>query len=163
MPAFTRPVSATRLLPSPRPHSVESVQEAEDSTMDPATLAIAAATLIATKAAEGTGSALSDAMRDGLTRLHQAVRARFSGDTDVTESIRRVEAEPESKALTAELARALRTRLATDPETAAQLEKLVNDIPQGGGAGPSFVTTVKDNAEVGKIANIGEVKGDVSF
>lgn len=132
--------------------------------MDPVSIALAAASLIATKAAEGTGTALGETVRLGIGRVYDAVRSRFGDDPEITESIERVEAKPESKARTAELAETLEARLTSDPELAKQLEDLINEIPDDSkGSGPSFITTVKDNAVVGKLTTIGNVEGNVTI
>ena len=132
--------------------------------MEPVSIAVAVATLLAKRAAEGVGTALGDAVRSGIAQIYEAVRAKFAGDVELDSSIERLEAKPESPARAAELAENLEARLARDPDFAADLEKLINGIPdddKDGGA--SFIATVKDNARVGKITNIGEVRGDVHF
>ena len=132
--------------------------------MEPVSIAIAAATLIATKAAEGAGNALGEAVRSGLSAIYDAVRRRFADDPAVGESIDRLEERPDSKARAAELAENLEARLRQDPAFAAELERLINDLPDDEqSANPSFVTIIKDNANVGKLTNIGVVRGNVQF
>jgi hypothetical protein len=74
--------------------------------------------------------------------------------------LERLEAKPDSQARTAELAEVLQPRLEADPPLAAELTRLVEQAkaePQTA----SFVTTVQDNARVGKLTNIGQITGDV--
>jgi hypothetical protein len=72
----------------------------------------------------------------------------------------RLEAKPESQARTTELAEVLQPRLEADPQLVAELTRLVEQAkaqPQTS----SFVTTVQDNARVGKLTNISQITGNV--
>jgi hypothetical protein len=132
--------------------------------MDPASIALAAAALIAAKASEGAGAALGDAVRAGVTRLYNAIRGRTADDQDLERSLEQLEANPASEPRAAVLAETLEGHLARDPEFAVEVERLINDIPQDDTSPASrFVTTVKDNAVVGKITNIGTIHGGAHF
>ena len=128
--------------------------------MDPATLALTAAGLVAKKALEATGGKAGEGAWATLGRIAEAIRSRFRGDAEVTETLDRLEAKPDSQARTAEVAEVLQPRLEADPQLVAELTRLVEEAkaePQTA----SFVTTVQDNARVGKLTNIGQITGDV--
>jgi hypothetical protein len=128
--------------------------------MDPATLALTAAGLVAKQALEAAGGKAGEGAWAGLRRLAETIRRRFAGDQEVTETLDRLEAKPESPARGAELAEVLEPRLHADPGFVAELARLVEQVeadPQTA----SFAITVQDNAQVGKLTNIGQVSGDV--
>jgi hypothetical protein len=128
--------------------------------MDPATLALTVAGLLAKKALEAAGGKAGEGAWVALGRIKEAIWSKFRGDQEVTETLERLEAKPESQARTAELAEVLQPRLEADPQLVAELTRLVEEAkaePQTA----AFVTTVQDNARVGKLTNIGQVTGDV--
>jgi len=128
--------------------------------MDPATLALTAAGLLAKKALEAAGGKAGEGAWATLGRFAETIRAKFRGDPEATETLDRLEAKPESQARTAELAEILQPWLEADPQLVAELTRLVEQAkaqPQTA----AFVTTVQDNAQVGKLTNIGQVTGDV--
>jgi hypothetical protein len=128
--------------------------------MDPATIALTVAGLLAKKALEAAGGKAGEGAWAALGRIADTVRARFRGDPEVTETLARLEARPASQGRTQELAEALQDRLEADPGLVAELTRLVEQAkadPQTA----SFVTTVQDNARVGRITNIGQITGDV--
>jgi hypothetical protein len=128
--------------------------------MDPATLALTAAGLVATKALEAAGGKAGEAGWAVLGRIREAIWSKFKGDQEATETLERLEAKPASEARTAELAEVLQPRLEADPQLVAELTRLVEEAkaqPQTA----AFVTTVQDNARVGKLTNIGQVTGDL--
>jgi hypothetical protein len=128
--------------------------------MDPATLALTAAALVAKKALEAAGGKAGEGAWAAHGRIREAILARFRGDQEASEALERLEAKPASPARTAELAEVLQPRLEADPQLVAELTRLVEEAkaqPQAA----AFVTTVQDNARVGKVTNIGQVSGDV--
>jgi hypothetical protein len=128
--------------------------------MDPATLALTAAGLVAKKALEAAGGKAGEGAWAALGRIREAIRSKFKDDPEATETLERLEAKPDSPARTAELAEVLQPRLEADPQLVAELTRLVEEAkaePQTA----SFVTTVQDNARVGKLTNIGQVTGDL--
>jgi hypothetical protein len=129
--------------------------------MDPATIALTAAGLLATKALEAAGGKAGEGAWAALGRIADAVRRRFGGDPEVTEAVDRLEAKPTSEARTAEVAEVLGDRLQADPSFAQELERLIEQAKAASPQAASFVTTVQDNAQVGKLTNIGQVSGDV--
>lgn len=128
--------------------------------MDPVSLAVAAASLIATKMAGNLADSASEAITSAVGKIYSAIRARFSSDDQVNEVIDRLEARPESRARAAEVAEILEPRLAADPEFAASLERLVNEAQRNEGS-TNIVTTIRDNARVGSVTNIGTVSGQI--
>jgi len=128
--------------------------------MDPATLALTAAGLVAKKALEAASGEAGTTAWQALGRIAHTIRGWFAGDQEASEALDRLEAKPESQARTAELAEVLQPRLEADPRLVAELTRLVEQAradPQTA----SFVTTVQDNARVGRITNIGQITGDV--
>jgi hypothetical protein len=128
--------------------------------MDLATLALTAAGLVAKKALEAAGGKAGEGAWATLGRIREAIWSKFRGDPEATEALQRLETKPDSPARTAELAEVLQPRLETDPQLVAELTRLVEQAkaqPQTA----AFVTTVQDNARVGKLTNIGQVTGDV--
>lgn len=128
--------------------------------MDPATLALTAAGLVAKKALEAASGEVGKTAWQALGRIAQAIRGWFAGDREATETLDRLEAKPQSQARTAELAEVLTPRLEAEPRLVAELTRLVEEAkadPQTA----SFVTTVQDDARVGRITNIGQITGNV--
>lgn len=128
--------------------------------MDPATIALTVAGLLAKKALEAAGGKAGEGAWAALGRIADAVRRRFGGDSEVTETLERLEAKPASQGRTQELAEVLQPRLEADPAFAAELARLVEQAKTEPPVA-SFVTTVQGNAQVGKLTNIGQVSGDV--
>jgi hypothetical protein len=130
--------------------------------MDPATIALTVAGLLAKKALEAAGGKAGQGAWAALGRIAETIRSKFRGDPEATEALERLEAKPESEARTAELAEVLQPRLEADPQLAAELTRLVEEAkaePQTA----AFLTTVQDNARVGKLTNIGQVTGNVNL
>jgi hypothetical protein len=128
--------------------------------MDPATIALTVAGLLARRTIEAIGAKAGEGASAALGRIADAVRDRFRNDQEVTETLERLEAKPNSQERTKELAKVLQSRLEAEPIIAAELMRLVEQAK----AEPetaAFVTTVQGNAQVGKLTNIGQVAGDV--
>jgi hypothetical protein len=128
--------------------------------MDPATLALTAAALVAKQALEAASGEAGKTAWQALGRIAQTIRGWFAGDREAAGTLDRLEAKPTSQARAAELAEVLQPRLEADPRLVAELTRLVEQAradPQTA----SFVTTVQDNARVGRITNIGQITGDV--
>lgn len=128
--------------------------------MDPATLALTAAGLVAKQALEAASGEAGSTAWQALGRIAQTIRGWLVGDQEATETLDRLEAKPESPARAAELAEVLTPRLEAEPGLVAELTRLVEEAkanPQTA----SFVTTVQGNASVGKLTNIGQITGDV--
>jgi hypothetical protein len=129
--------------------------------MDPATIALTAAGLLATKALEAAGGKVGEGAWAALGRIADAIRRRFGGDPEVTEALDRLDTKPTSEARTAEVAEVLGDRLQAAPDFAEELARLVEEAKAASPQMASFVTTVQDNAQVGQLTNIGQVTGDV--
>jgi hypothetical protein len=78
--------------------------------MDPATLALTAAGLVAKKALEAASGEAGKTGWQALGRITQTIRGWFAGDQEATETLDRLEAKPESRARAAELAEVLQPR-----------------------------------------------------
>jgi hypothetical protein len=130
--------------------------------VDPGAIALTVAGLLAKTALEALGGKAGESTWGAFGRIADAVRARFGNEAEVTEALERLEAKPTSQARTTEVAEVLQPRLEADPDFAAELARLIEQAriePQTA----SFVTTVQDNARVGRLTNIGQVAGDVHF
>jgi hypothetical protein len=121
--------------------------------MDPATVALTTAVLIGSKAAATLASEAGEKAYAAITRVYETVVKRFGSDEEVHEAISRLEDKPQSDARTAELAEVLRERLASDPKFAGELADLLREST--GPEASSFVSTVVDNASVGRVTNLG--------
>ena len=128
--------------------------------MDPASIALTVAGLVSKKALEAAGGKAGESSWAVLGHIADAVRAKFRGDQEVTETLDRLEAKPESQARTTDFAEVLIPRLEADPRLVAELTRLV-DQAKANPQTASFVTSVEDNARVGRITNIGQITGDV--
>jgi hypothetical protein len=128
--------------------------------MDPAALALTAAGLVAKKALEAAADQADTIGWQALGRIAQTIRGWFAGDHEATETLDRLEAKPESPARATELAEVLQPRLEADPGLVAELTRLV-DQAKADPQTAAFVTTVQDNARVGRLTNIGQVTGDI--
>jgi hypothetical protein len=118
--------------------------------MDPATLALTVAGLGAKKALEAAGGKASEGDWVTLGRIRESIWSKFRGDPEITETLGRLEAKPESQARTAELAEVLQPRLQAAPHLLAELTRLVEQAKTEPWTA-AFVTTVQDNARVGKL------------
>jgi hypothetical protein len=94
--------------------------------MDTASLAAAAATLLATKGGESFAGEVGRASGAVLSQLVSALRARFSGDTSASEALANAETDP---AATVPLAEAIRAHLDRDPAFVEELRGLVEGAP----------------------------------
>jgi hypothetical protein len=128
--------------------------------MDAGTLALTAAGLVAKKALEAASGKAGEGAWAALGRIREAIWSKFRGDPEATETLKRLEAKPDSPARTAELAEVLQPRLEADPQLVAEFTRLV-EAAKAEPQAAAFVTTVQDNARVGKLTNIGQVTGDV--
>jgi hypothetical protein len=65
--------------------------------MDPATLALTAAGLVAKKALEAASGEADTTAWQGLGRIAQTIRGWFAGDHEATETLDRLEARPTAR------------------------------------------------------------------
>jgi hypothetical protein len=80
-----------------------------------------------------TGGRAGEGAWAALSRIAEAVRARFGADQEVSQTLERLEARPTSQGRTQELAEVLQARLTADPSFAAELQRLVEEAEQAGG------------------------------
>jgi hypothetical protein len=127
--------------------------------MDPLSLSVAA---LLAKALGGAAEEAGQGAADALGRLVAAVRRRFAGDEGAQSALTAVECAPADEASTRTLAEAIERASADgDGKFRAELEKLVGEAERDPRVG-QFITEVRENAQVGKIVNIGSAR-DVSF
>jgi hypothetical protein len=119
-----------------------------------AALVTAALQAFATEAGQGAWS--------GLNRLVKLIRTKLAGDDAGSRALEEAEANPGDEVRTRELAVAINRHASTDASFREHLGELLRDAQADPIVG-QFVTTVSGNAEVGKIVNIRDVTGNVSF
>ena len=140
--------------------------------MDPVTLALTVAPLVA-KAAEHFGSGLwnkamsdlGDAEWGVLGRMAVSVRKWFDDhkDADGTKAVDDVVAKPSSQESVDNLADVLKKTLANDPDMTRQLKELVDEAKGQSGVVGQMTLQIYGNAQVGKSVQIGTVIGNVSI
>jgi hypothetical protein len=128
--------------------------------VDPITITVA--TLLASKAVEALGGKVGEGLWAGIGRLAGLVREKLGGDSAGAAALERLEANPQDRTAVERLAGELDRHAAADPDFHQQLTALVEEARRDPKAG-QFVTNVYGNAQVGKLVNIGDVQGNVSF
>jgi hypothetical protein len=126
--------------------------------MDPLSLSVAA---LLAKALGGAVEELGGTAADALGRLVAAVRGKLTGDTPAEQALAALERAPADTASAQTLAAAIDERVSASGAFRDELEKLVAAAARDPRAN-HFVTEVRDNAQVGKIVNIGQAR-DVSL
>jgi hypothetical protein len=124
--------------------------------MDPATLALIAAGLVAKQALEAAGDEAGRSGMQAMGRMARTIRDWLANNDEATEIIDRLEAKPDSQQQIAELAGVLQQRLDTEPTLVAELTRLVEAVkvdPQTA----SFFATVQGNARVDRLTTIGNL------
>jgi|SRR5215469_14730695 len=130
--------------------------------MDPATLSLAVASAIATKTVEDAAGKIGDSLWQAMTRIYDAVRAHFHHDQPMLQALDRIRGHPHDQEAAKHLAGELRDRFLRDPSFADELARLIEELNSAPETA-RFLTVVEGNARVGKVTNIGFVKGDISF
>lgn len=99
-----------------------------------------------------------------MKSIYQAIREKFAHDTDEYEqqTLKRLEEKPAEKSRQEALQAVLKEKLEADSKFATQIAELIQDTTEGKPVG-EFVTQVFGHARVGKIANFGDVTGNVNF
>jgi hypothetical protein len=126
--------------------------------VEPVTLGLAAAGLVAKAALEAAAGEAGESGWDALRSVGNRVRSWF-GRRDDGEAVRAldvVEAAPDSASAVAKLADHIAIAARADPDEAAGLERLVDNIATV--AAPevvNFVNQVRDQARVGRIIQVG--------
>lgn len=126
--------------------------KAKEQEMDPITLAIIGAL---SKLGENV-------IHDAYNALKAALQHKFGVDSELVESVEKLEQKPNSKARQAVLQEEVKTSKADqDPElvkVAKVLQEKLNAVTSGGGETINITQTAGDNA-----TQIGTVKGDITF
>jgi hypothetical protein len=130
--------------------------------MDASMIAVAAATLLATKVGEGFAGEAGKSAWGGMKRLSELVRSKFAGDSAATAALDRLEAGPPDEPRIRAAAEALCDHAEGDEAFRAELEGLLAAVEQDRSTAQAL-TQIAGNARVGKVATFGDVHGDVSF
>lgn len=125
-------------------------------------LALTVATLLAKKAGEAFGTESAKHAWSLVRRLADTVKRKLSGDDDAEQAVEKLETEPADERHVQTVASIIEALVRSDPAFGQELEALVDEARQDPELG-RFVTEISGNASVGKVTNIGEVHGDVSF
>lgn len=125
--------------------------------MDPITLGLLAAGIVAKKALETTGDKAAETVWASLQTVGDRVRSWFSDNDDDpgTKALEVVEAAPDSQRAVETLADSIANAIGADRSFGDELAALVETAERGGSAPvASFVTEVRDNAKVGRIIQV---------
>jgi len=128
----------------------------------PEPLSIAVATILATKAAESAGGEVGKGVAELVRRLADVVRRKFSGDEKASRKLVEAEEHPDDPDRRAALSQAIARHAQVDGDFRACLIELLARAQRDPDTS-SFVTTVLPGGTVGKVTNIGEIHGSVSF
>ena len=99
--------------------------------MDPLTLAAIAAPFVA-KGAEAFSNAAGEKLGAKVEELCQAVINKFKGDSDAEETLALAQKKPDSKGRQSALEEVLAEKLEADPDFAAKVYELVDEVQKGG-------------------------------
>jgi hypothetical protein len=128
--------------------------------MDP--MSVAAAAVVAKWFVEGVGKQLGSTALEGLKVVFDAVRSKFADQREGVVVLERLKEKPSSEARTLELAEMLDEKIKEDPSFRDLLQAALEKAKEAPDT-TSFVTQVMDNAQVGKITNIGTLHGGATF
>jgi hypothetical protein len=117
-----------------------------------ANTAIAAATLIANKLVDVGAGHAAESLWAGVTRIYDAIRARFQRDPEGRKALERLHAEPQDSGRTRELIEILQARMKDDRAFAQEVGSLVEQAQQDPGIA-AMVTSVGANARAERITN----------
>ncbi len=127
--------------------------------MDPLSLTVA--TLLSMKAAEAFGGEAGRGAWSGLRRLGDLVRNKLGGNPEVEEVLN--DSQDQSVETKTEIiATAIERQVQFEPSFRQELSDILRQAEEDP-AIAQFVTKISDNASVGKITNIGDIHGNVSF
>lgn len=129
--------------------------------MDPATMAVAAAALVAKKAAETIAGEAGESGWAGMKRLYDLIWNKLSGKPEAAAALDALEAAPDDEASRTAVAGAIEQAVRHDPGFAGELEQLVGDAQRNQAVG-HIVNQIAGN--VGKMVNVeGDVHGGMNF
>lgn len=127
--------------------------------MDP--ISITAAALVA-KALDEFATEAGKRAWAGLGKLVALVKSKFTGDDEAAATLAGAEDTAGDQARVDALAASIDRHVSADPAFHAAVSKLVREA-EGDPMVGTFVTKISGNAQVGKVVNISDVHGDVSF
>ncbi|WP_206794303.1 hypothetical protein [Amycolatopsis sp. MtRt-6] len=119
--------------------------------MDPVTLGLAAAALLASKFGEGFAKDAGSAAWNGVKRLREAIAAKFTGKPDDETALRKVLAEPQDTDLRNWLAKRITAAAADDDGFRASLVELIGQAQRDPGA-QTVIAQATDHAKQVNIA-----------
>jgi hypothetical protein len=128
--------------------------------LDPISFTVAS--LLAWKAAEGLAEGVGHSAWNHLDRLRRVVLERFHADARGADAVAALEASPADAAQVENVARRLDEYMRDDPGFRELIANEIEHAARHRDLG-RFITQVANDAKVGKIVNIGEVHGDVTF
>lgn len=126
--------------------------------VDPISMSVAA---LLARALGGATEEVGRGAADALGRFVVAVRARLGGNSSAEQALVAVEQKPADEERIRALADAINELLAVDETLSGNLEGIIAEAERDPQAS-RFISQVRDNAQVGKIVNIGQAR-DVSF
>lgn len=133
--------------------------------MEPPTLAMMVVSFLApyfAKAGESFAEEAGKAVWDKLKAIHAEVKNKLAGDSFDEETLKHLEAEPESKAWQSALAGVLEEKLKTDASLAKALQKLLIEANEAIADVPSGLLVVNVWGETGDITQIlGKIEGNL--
>ncbi len=123
--------------------------------MDPVTVGLMVASLVAKEALEAAADSAGKAGWDLLGRLSSRVRSWFTdeGDEEALSALDAVVENPESKGHALVLAEALQARLPDKPNIALELQRLLEEVESSTDEKMrAFAVNVRESARVGELA-----------
>lgn len=134
----------------------------EEDGVDVAAVVTAVATLLGQRVAGSVADRLGTEAVASIEKVVQFLHRKLAGDPAAETDLATVEANPDSPGSQERLSRLIEERAMTDQTF---LRELVSLVRQAEAHMPDvvIVTNVSGSANVGKIANFGNVRGDVSF
>lgn len=111
---------------------------------------------MAKKTGEEIGEKTGDYLWNRASKLHKAIKAKFSSSPKEQETLIALENSPDNSATQEHMRHALRNVLEKDIGFAKELTLITNEITSN----ESYINTII-NGDVGSVTNIGHVQGDV--
>jgi Flp pilus assembly protein TadD len=128
--------------------------------MDPVTLGLTAAALLASKFGEGFAKDAGSAAWNGVKRLRDTVAAKFKGQPDAETTLQRALAEPHDTGLRVSLAERIATAATDDAEFRASLAEIVEQARRD----PSAQTVIAQATDQARQVNIaGDNHGGITL
>jgi hypothetical protein len=111
---------------------------------------------IAKKAGEEIGGKTGDYLWNKASKLHKAIKAKFSSSPKAQEALSNLEKSPDNTVVQEQVRHALHNILEKDIGFAQELTLITNEIKSN----ESHIQTII-NGDVGSVTNIGNVQGDI--